>query len=840
MVAASVGPLGVGAGVATPAALRGHRSPPAIAASSPGVLPPGVSAEVRATLAEAPAKRAAVIVHLVDPAARGQAGALTGAPVAPPSAPGRIGRRGAAGPLVAQGKAAFRRSSPGVMAALEEAVTRGSAARVAPLWIVNAVAVEADRRLIAELAGRPDVWAITADHAFPSPGAGADPRPRIQGPSRPPAEAPSPWNLEAIHAPDVWRRLGFDGAGVTVAILDTGVDYHHPALTTRYRGYRGRVDPDNAGNWWCPVELCGTGQRYPADSAGHGTHVLGTIVGEGTGVAPGATWIAAMVCDAEVCHDRFILAALEWLIDTGTPLPRAAAVNMSLEKRGPTDWVMKEAIDTVVDAGVVAIVAAGNRGQVFSPGIFTTTITVGALNDEGDVPVWSGRGVSPWFEHKPDVVAPGVGIVSTLRGGGIGPSTGTSMATPHVTGASALLLSAKSALGPGEVKRILRETSDRDFTTVPDDAQGWGLVNAYGAVASILDVGTLEGTVASTAGGAPSWGSAVAVGRPDGTPVTGASTDSDGQFRLAVMPGDYLVTASAFGYVTQTVAAAVETGRVTRLDFALAPRTDGGWINGRVTEASSGALLAGRILVAGTPVTGTLVDGFYSLKGMPPGTYRLVAESPGHKVGAATATLAPGGTARVDFALASAPRVLLVDGDAWRFSGAMAYYEASLDRLEYLYDTWRVLDPGPGNAPSAADLARYDVVIWSHDISSPGYIGAGGAIDAYLRGGGRLLVAGQDVACNDSGSSPCARPEARQPYLRDRLLVDFVADSAPGNVIRGRRGTPMEGITATLNGGTSLDNQFAPDVLAAADPLRASVIIDYDGGGGAGTLAEVC
>lgn len=719
--------------------------------------------------------------------------------------------------------AAFVRDSRAPLAALETAVRAGLAQDLQPLWIVNGAAVRASASVLTRMASRPDVRAIVADRSFAPPTA--------------PAQAPAgpQWNLDAVHAPEVWQALGIDGTGVKVAVLDTGVDYHHPALREKYAGYRREL-PDNEGHWWCPRELCGDGSLYPADYSGHGTHVLGSILGEGTGVAPGARWLAAVVCSKDECEDRWIYGALGWLLETDPP--RADVVNMSLERRGPTDWVMKDAIDTAVAAGVVVIAASGNAGQVYSPGSFTSTVTVGAFDDEGAVPVWSGRGISPWFERKPDLVAPGVGIVSTIPGGGLGTSTGTSMATPHVAGVAALMLQARADLTPDEVRDILHETATLSGQP-PSPDRGWGDVNAYGAVSTLLDVATLEGFALSGDGTPTRWPATVSAARVDGTPITSADAGTDGAYRLAVAPGQLILTSEAFGYEPVTRPLAVAGSEVRRVDFALPARLDGGWIVGRVTS-QEGMPLSGRVLLEDTPASSAVNEGYFALEGIPPGDYTVRVECQGYKLGYGQITLQPGATARVDLTLEAAPRILLVDGDAWRFTGAAEYYSSSLDRLGYLHEVWRILDATSGHVPTADELAAYQIVIWSQDVTSPGYVHAAVNLDAYLQRGGRLLLAGQDVACTDSGSAPCSAPEGRQRYLTERMLTRFVADSSPGREIRGTSGGPLAGLTVTLGGGDSLDNNVAPDVLDIVDGLRAEVAGAYDDGGGAVTYAATC
>ena len=247
-----------------------------------------------------------------------------------------------------------------------------------------------------------------------------------------------------IGAPAAWRA-GYTGAGVAVAVLDTGVDASHPDLAGRIEEARNFTDsPD------------------PGDEIGHGTHVASTIVGSGAasggsyrGVAPDARLLAGKVCAGFGCSDSAILAGMEWAaVDK-----HAAVVNLSL---GGSDQPGLDPLEEAVNRlsashGTLFVIAAGNRFQcstgdrVASPGSAEAALTVGATDLDDRLADFSC--VGPTIEGnaiKPDITAPGVGIVAARAPGTpVGDSdpvgehyarvSGTSMATPHAAGAAALL-----------------------------------------------------------------------------------------------------------------------------------------------------------------------------------------------------------------------------------------------------------------------------------------------------------------------------------------------------------------------------------------------------------------
>jgi len=278
------------------------------------------------------------------------------------------------------------------------------------------------------------------------------------------------------------------GEGIRVAVIDTGIDYTHPALGGGFGpGYKvaGGYDFYN-------------GDADPFDDNGHGTHVAGIIAADSDsliGVAPRATLYAFKVLNSDGAGSASdVIAGIEAAADPngdGDTSDHVDVANLSLGGLGGADDPQSRAVDAAVAAGVVMCVAAGNSGGfaiIGSPGTARSAITVGAIDDAGAMTSFSSRGPSPGaLAFKPDVVAPGKDITSTYAGGGVATLSGTSMATPHVTGACALLRSLHRDWSPADVKMALASAATPIVGTPAD--RGAGRVDAERASQATLLAG---------------------------------------------------------------------------------------------------------------------------------------------------------------------------------------------------------------------------------------------------------------------------------------------------------------------------------------------------------------
>jgi hypothetical protein len=283
-----------------------------------------------------------------------------------------------------------------------------------------------------------------------------------------------------IGADSVWTKLGLTGKRIKIGIIDTGIDYLLPDLGGGIGpGFKvlGGFDFINNDN-------------DPMDDNGHGTHVAGIAAANGItlkGVAPDANLYAFKVLDnAGSGPSSVVIAGIERALDPDQDPNTNDAVNiisMSLGGPGDPDDPISQAVDNATAAGVLCTIAAGNNGAyqtIGSPGCARTALTVGATDNNDGIAYFSSRGPSNnIYGIKPDILAPGVEINSTKMGGGYIAYSGTSMATPHVAGAAALILQLHPDWTPAMIKSALMETAKdlgNDIWT-----QGNGRVDVYKA-----------------------------------------------------------------------------------------------------------------------------------------------------------------------------------------------------------------------------------------------------------------------------------------------------------------------------------------------------------------------
>ena len=387
-------------------------------------------------------------------------------------------------------------------------------------YIVNMLLVNGDRQLVQRLAARPDVVRIAANprvrQALP---------PADDDSVAPSAEAAVEWGVQYINADDVWT-LGYIGTNIVVAGQDTGYDWDHPALIRQYRGYDG-VMATHDYNWHDAIHSgggsCGADSPEPCDDQTHGTHTMGTIVGDDgagnqIGVAPGARWIGCRNMDQGYGTPETYAECFQFLlapypiggepITDGVPSLAPHVINNSWtcpESEGcdaEEREMLRQVVENVRAAGIVVVASAGNEGPGCSTvqdpaAIYDAAFSIGATDKAGEIAGFSSRG--PVTRDganlpKPDVSAPGVSVRSCVPGTGYGSSNGTSMAGPHVVGAVALLWSAAPDLiGDVDATELILARTARPHTTtltcgadlpgdVPNNVYGWGIIDALAAV----------------------------------------------------------------------------------------------------------------------------------------------------------------------------------------------------------------------------------------------------------------------------------------------------------------------------------------------------------------------
>lgn len=265
---------------------------------------------------------------------------------------------------------------------------------------------------------------------------------------------------------------GLTGRNITVAVLDTGI--------TPLQDFKGRIKAfeDIIGGRWAAY-----------DDNSHGTHVSGILGGSGRlkGIAPNVNIVSVKVLDKYGRGSSAdLLGGLQWVYENKDKY-NIKIVNLSVGTgAGEMFDPLVSAVETLWDEGIVVATAAGNNGpapgSVTSPGTSRKVITVGCLDDDKKCSIWdteiknfSGRGPTRDCVVKPDILAPGAFIYSCSNNGAYVPLSGTSMSTPIVSGAIALLLEKYPGLTPNQIKYMLKLSCDD--MGLPGNRQGWGLLN---------------------------------------------------------------------------------------------------------------------------------------------------------------------------------------------------------------------------------------------------------------------------------------------------------------------------------------------------------------------------
>lgn len=371
-----------------------------------------------------------------------------------------------------------------------------------PYYLVNALEVEAGPFLRLWLNSRPEV-----DRILDSPV--LRPLPEQAPVTTGTAFAPSQpqWNLTSIGAERVWAELGVRGEGIVIGQSDSGVQGDHPELAGQYRGR----DTGSDYNWLDPWNHT----PAPTDIGGHGTHTLGSILGQTVGVAPGAEWFGCTNLARNLANPALYLDCMQFMLAPyplggdpfrdGDPTQSAHVLNNSWgcpDVEGCDPDVFLPAVQAIRAAGIFMVVSAGNDGYAgcetvsAPPATYDEVFSVGAMDEFGFVTDFSSRGpvtVDGSGRVKPDLIAPGANILSSYPNNSYAYADGTSMAGPHIVGVVALIWSANPDLigAIEQTEQILTETADPYSHTVldwcespslPNNVVGYGVVNAYEAV----------------------------------------------------------------------------------------------------------------------------------------------------------------------------------------------------------------------------------------------------------------------------------------------------------------------------------------------------------------------
>ncbi|MEV0913776.1 S8 family serine peptidase [Streptomyces sp. NPDC049967] len=519
-------------------------------------------------------------------------------------------------------------------------------------WIANTVKVTGDADLIAELSKRSDVARIVKEQHYKlddieSKPSKAATEAAVNAASKAAAteeDGAPEWGVKDIKADQVWDEYRDRGEGIVIASVDSGVQYDHPDLVDNYRGNNGDGSFTHDYNWFDASGECPTGA--PCDNNGHGTHTMGTMAGKGgVGVAPGATWIAAKGCESESCSDGALLAAGQWILaptdhNGENPRPDLAPNIVNNSWGGGQTTFYQDTVEAWNAAGIFEAFAAGNAGDgatcstTEAPGAQAPAYGVGAYDSTGKIAKFSGFGPSLVDgSMKPNISAPGVDIRSTWPGDSYNTISGTSMATPHLAGAVALLWSAApSLIGDIETTRTLLNEGATDVddthcggTAGANNVWGEGKLDIYSSIEKAPhSAGTVTGKATDKATGAALSGLSIEATDAAGNSRT-VHTTASGGYLLTLSAGTYDFTVSGYGYATSTVSGVevTESGDLTQ-DFAL-DAVASHQVSGTVKDVQGRPLGKATVAVSGTPVkpvtTGT--DGTFTLPAVAEGSYTL-------------------------------------------------------------------------------------------------------------------------------------------------------------------------------------------------------------------------
>lgn len=356
-------------------------------------------------------------------------------------------------------------------------------------WIFNGLTFKATKDIIEQVADRSDVDYVIDDFIVKL----HDVKIRRDNSN---VESRTPeWNISIVSAPQCWNA-GYDGTGIIVGNMDTGVDVSHPALAGKWI----------TGGWYDAVN----GQSSPYDDHGHGTHTMGTTCGgdgngsftNDIGVAPGANFICAKAFDSNGSgQSSWIHNCFQWFAGQN-----AVVVGNSWGSSATTSTEYWNDCDNWRNLGIYPVFSIGNSGPnsgtAGTPGNFPIVTGVGGTDSNDNMYYYSSRGPAPnqypwndttywgrsdWNLIKPDIAAPGQSVRSSLPGGGYGQMSGTSMACPHVTGAVAICLQKNPSLDYETLYNILLDNADHPSQggSYPNNNYGWGRLNVYAALQAV-------------------------------------------------------------------------------------------------------------------------------------------------------------------------------------------------------------------------------------------------------------------------------------------------------------------------------------------------------------------
>lgn len=671
-----------------------------------------------------------------------------------------------------------------LLAELARLEAQGEAENVRSLWLVNGVAAEINAEHVYDLLLFDEIRKVQWDPEIPlSEMADETSSPFAGGGISSAMPAPvNSWSVTRVRAPECWN-VGFNGTGVVVAIIDTGVDYNHPDLSNHIWVNPNEIPNDFLDNdqngkiddWrgWDFVD----NDNDPMDSGsdGHGTHVAGIVVGDGTGgtrygVAPGAKimivrasgdgnwskvfeglgYAVTMNCDVIQMSQ-----SQKWRFD---PKPDFAAWRALCDNELALGYfhansIGNEGDNQNTDPIPFNISAPGNcpspwmSSYQYLVGSPSSVVGVGAIGPRNYAADQSSRGPADWEDFqtyypqypwatpqsyrdypyslglggllKPDLVAPGDSTFSTNRfGTGYGAFNGTSAATPHVAGAMAILLQAVPGLTPEDMDMILETTAVDLGTAGKDLVYGAGRLDCFAALHKAQNLHTLYGSVRGSVRDAVTGDSIPqAVITATTIPAQTVTSNSHGDYRIYGKTGPITMAVSAFGYESQQMPVTIVGAPETICNFVLNPRSRGS-LTGRITAPGGEPIVGASVRVKNQPVAAASTDtaGVYSFADLPSGLlFTIEAAKFNYHVTTDTTTIQADSTDTLNLALPFG----LVDN----FETDQGWYRSSTDNASG--GRWERGDPvatfsGTTVVQPDSDYTAVGSLCWLTENCNPG------------------------------------------------------------------------------------------------------------------------
>lgn len=664
--------------------------------------------------------------------------------------------------------------------------------RVQSLWINNSLIITATAGYIQSLSQRDDLERLDLDTELKL----FDPIPSAVEKSMDSDDFT--YGLKKVQAMRVWNELGLNGTGITVGVLDSGVDSNHESLSGRVLKTRDFVTSyeDDA----------------PNDGHGHGTHCSGTIGGSNAGgkhigVAPGVNFIVGKIfSDSGSTTTASIMNGMQWITDPDNnpdtdDFPRVISNSWG----GRLGDRYQEIINTWRAIGIIPVFAAGNSGPrpgtVGAPGGYKEVLSIGATDSEDVIARFSSRGPVEYNGEtyiKPDVTAPGVNVYSAKPGGGYQNMSGTSMATPHVAGVVALMLQADPSIEVEKVREILRDTSLDLGKPGMDPSYGSGRVNAFDAVQLVLTGGNASLHV--------NTGNQTATIKV--SPINKTyTTDENGNALIFLPAGNYQFTVQAFGYFTQTVDVEIKTQETANVDISLQQAPT--FTISFETVDSDGVHQNSRISFLDVPIEGgNTGNGVLQIEA-PGGDYTVQAKTIGFETSRIEISISS--DTHIQLALQNVPEYLVIDRASDEDS-ISNYYTDALDVLGKEYTLTNEIIPDM--------IAGYEKILFytgrnanTAKIATPE---EQESLLEYVKNGGGLLMSGQDIGwALKSGD-----------LYKKALGAVYIGDKSPVKTVTN------DTLTFELDGGDSANNQKWPDIIAVNEEFEdVEILYSYQNRG---------